>query len=119
MGSGLATLENPLQADLGLQRAKAIHVRIRPKGVYTRAGPDPLSFHQAIITLAARNEHILVAGPRIVRARLTPAANGHELAVALPEQVVRARPTGVGCADAINFLKPIERADTGLPAAGT
>jgi redox-sensitive bicupin YhaK (pirin superfamily) len=28
MGSGLATLENPLQADPGLQRAKAIHVYV-------------------------------------------------------------------------------------------
>ena len=39
-------------------------------------------------------ERIIVAGPTIVSARLTPAAYAHGLALALP-QVVRARPTGV------------------------
>ena len=41
-------------------------------------------------------ERIIVAGPRFVSARLTPAANDHGLALALPEKVVMARPTGVG-----------------------
>jgi hypothetical protein len=39
-------------------------------------------------------EPITVAGPRIVSARPTPAANEHGLALALPEKVVMARPTG-------------------------
>ena len=39
-------------------------------------------------------DRIVVAGPRIVSARLTPAANEHGLALALPEKVVMARPTG-------------------------
>jgi DNA invertase Pin-like site-specific DNA recombinase len=38
-------------------------------------------------------ERIVVAGPRIVSVRLTPAANAHGLALALPE-VVMARPAG-------------------------
>ena len=39
-------------------------------------------------------ERIIVAGPRFVSARLTPAANDHGLALALPDKVVMARPTG-------------------------
>ena len=38
-------------------------------------------------------ERIVVAGPTFVRARLTPNAYEHGLALALP-QVVMARPTG-------------------------
>ena len=40
-------------------------------------------------------ERIVVAGREFVSARLTPAAYAHGLALALPEQVVKARPTGV------------------------
>ena len=39
-------------------------------------------------------ERITVAGPEIVGVRLTPAAYAHGLALALPEKVVMARPTG-------------------------
>jgi len=40
-------------------------------------------------------ERITVAGPEIVGVRLTAAAYAHGLALALPEKVVMARPTGV------------------------
>ncbi len=46
--------------------------------------------------LHAIYERIVVAGPEIVRVRLTSAAYAHGLALALPEKVVMARPTGVG-----------------------
>ena len=39
-------------------------------------------------------ERITVAGPRIVGIRLTSAAYAHGLALALPEKVAMARPTG-------------------------
>ena len=39
-------------------------------------------------------ERIIVAGPEIVGVRLTPAAYSHGLALALPEKVAMARPTG-------------------------
>jgi hypothetical protein len=45
-------------------------------------------------------ERITVAGPEIVGVRLTAAAYAHGLALALPEKVVMARPTGVGRASA-------------------
>lgn len=44
--------------------------------------------------LHAIYERIVVAGPEIVRVRLTSAAYAHGLALALPEKVVMARPTG-------------------------
>ena len=40
-------------------------------------------------------EQITVAGPEIVGVRLTAAACAHGLALALPEKVELARPTGV------------------------
>ncbi len=45
---------------------------------------------------AQENERIVVAGREFVSARLTPAAYAHGLALALPEIVAKARPTGVG-----------------------
>jgi len=45
-------------------------------------------------------KRITVAGPEIVGVRLTAAAYGHGLALALPEQVAMARPTGFNRADA-------------------
>jgi hypothetical protein len=53
-------------------------------------------------------ERITVAGPEIVGVRLTAAAYAHGLALALPEKVGMARPTGVERADAINIRIPIE-----------
>jgi hypothetical protein len=44
--------------------------------------------------LHAIYERIVVAGREFGSARLTPAAYAHGLALALPEIVVRARPTG-------------------------
>jgi len=41
-------------------------------------------------------DRITVAGPEIVGVRLTQAAYAHGLALALPEKVEMARPTGVG-----------------------
>ncbi len=46
--------------------------------------------------LHAIYERITVAGRRIVSVRLTPSAYAHGLALALPEKVAMARPTGVG-----------------------
>ncbi len=56
-------------------------------------------------------ERITVAGPEIVGVRLTAAAYAHGLALALPEKVEMARPTGVRRADAINIRIPIEGAE--------
>jgi hypothetical protein len=44
--------------------------------------------------LHAAYDRITVAGRRIVSVRITPAAYAHGLALALPEEVVLARPTG-------------------------
>ena len=44
--------------------------------------------------LHAIYERIVVAGRTIVSVRLTPAAYAHGLALALPEKVAMARPTG-------------------------
>ena len=52
-------------------------------------------------------ERITVAGPRIVGIRLTSAAYAHGLALAPPEEVEVARPTGVGRALA-TYEIPIE-----------
>ena len=50
--------------------------------------------------------------------RLTPSAYAHGFALALPEKVVLARPTGVERADATCIPIPIEGADGGLMAEG-
>jgi malate/lactate dehydrogenase len=63
-------------------------------------------------------ERITVAGHEIVGVRLTAAAYAHGLALALPEKVVMARPTGVERADAINIRIPIEGAAIGPMAEG-
>jgi hypothetical protein len=62
-------------------------------------------------------ERITVAGPEIVRVRLTQAAYAHGLALALPEKVEMARPTGVGRAIS-TYTIPIEGRDEWLIAAG-
>lgn len=67
--------------------------------------------------LHAIYERIVVAGERIVSARLTPEAQAHGMVLALP-QVVMARPTGFERADAINIRIPVEGAEIGLIAAG-
>ena len=58
-------------------------------------------------------DRITVAGPEIVGVRLTPAAYAHGLALALPEKVELARPTGVKRTRTHAGLKsiPIEGAD--------
>jgi hypothetical protein len=61
-------------------------------------------------------ERITVAGPEIVGVRLTPAAYAHGLALALPEKVAMARPTGVGRAIS-TYSIPIEGRDEWLAAA--
>ena len=60
-------------------------------------------------------ERIVVAGPTIVSARLTPEAYAYGLALALP-QVVRARPEGAGRALA-TYRVPIEGHDEWIAAA--
>jgi len=61
-------------------------------------------------------ERIVVAGREFVSGRLTPAAYAHGLALALPEVVVKARPTGVGHA-LTTYRIPIEGRDEWLAAA--
>ena len=61
-------------------------------------------------------ERITVAGPEIVSVRLTAAAYAHGLALALPEKVGMARPTGVGRA-ITTYNMPIEGRGEWLTAA--
>ena len=61
-------------------------------------------------------ERITVAGPLILGVRLTQAAYAHGLALALPQKVEMARPTGVGRALA-TYTIPIEGRDEWLAAA--
>ncbi len=58
----------------------------------------------------------MVAGPEIVGVRLTQAAYAHGLALALPERVELARPTGFNRADAIRIRIPIQGAEQALIA---
>ena len=64
-------------------------------------------------------ERITVAGPEIVGVRLTAAAYAHGLALALPEKVVMARPTGLEPARTHSGFRliPIEGADSWETAA--
>jgi hypothetical protein len=66
--------------------------------------------------LHAIYERIVVAGRSFVSARLTPAAHAHGLALAMPEEVEMARPTGVGRAIP-TYDMPIEGRDEWLAAA--
>jgi DNA invertase Pin-like site-specific DNA recombinase len=66
--------------------------------------------------LHAIYERIVIAGREFVSARLTPAAYAHGLALALPEQVETARPTGVGHTLA-TYRIPIEGRDEWKAAA--
>ena len=66
--------------------------------------------------LHAIYERIVVAGRLFVSARLTPAAYAHGLALAMPEKVAMARPTGVGRA-ITTYRIPIEGRDEWLAAA--
>ena len=52
-------------------------------------------------------ERITVAGPEIVGVRLTAAAHAHGLALALPEKVEMARPTGFERAHAHSGIRQI------------
>jgi hypothetical protein len=61
-------------------------------------------------------DRITVAGPEIVGVRPTQAAYAHGLALALPEKVELARPTGVGRAIS-TYTIPIEGRDEWLAAA--
>jgi hypothetical protein len=53
-------------------------------------------------------ERIVIAGREFVSARLTPAAYAHGLALALPEMVVKARPTGFRRPVPVTKRVPIE-----------
>ena len=66
--------------------------------------------------LHAIYEQIVVTGRTIVSIRLTQAAYAHGLALALPEKVDMARPTGVGRALA-TYEIPIEGRAEWLAAA--
>ena len=61
-------------------------------------------------------QRIVIKGTRFVGLRLTPSAYTHGLALALPEKVELARPTGVGRAITAYDL-PIEGRDEWLAAA--
>lgn len=67
--------------------------------------------------LHAIYERIVVAGREFVSARLTPAAYAHGVALALPEQVAMARPTGVGHALATYDRIPIDGREEWVAAA--
>jgi hypothetical protein len=67
--------------------------------------------------LHATYERIVVAGRSIVSTRLPSAAYAHGLALALPEKVAMAGPTGVGRA-ITTYRIPIEGRDEWLAAAG-
>jgi hypothetical protein len=56
--------------------------------------------------LHAIYERILVTGRTIVSIRLTPSAYAHGLALAPPDKVAMARPTGVERADAHTYRDP-------------
>ncbi len=66
--------------------------------------------------LHAIYDRITIAGRRIVSVRLTPSAYAHGFALALPEKVAVARPTGVGRAIS-TYTIPIEGRDEWLAAA--
>jgi len=66
--------------------------------------------------LHANYERIVVTGRKIVSIRLTPSAYAHGLALALPDKVARARPTGVGHA-LTAYRMPVEGRDEWLAAA--
>ena len=55
--------------------------------------------------LHAIYDRIMVAGPEIVGVQLTQAAYAHGLALALPEKVELARPTGLEPADATIIVR--------------
>ena len=69
--------------------------------------------------LHAIYERIVVVGRSFVSARLTPVAYAHGLALALPEQVALARPTGFGRGHAHSGFRQIliEAADEWRSAA--
>jgi len=81
-----------------------------------------LSFQAAVVPkekadlMHAIYDRITVAGAEIVGVRLTQAAYAHGLALALPEKVEMARPTGVGRAITA-YDMPIEGRDEWLAAA--
>jgi hypothetical protein len=62
-------------------------------------------------------DRVKVAGPEIVGVRPIQAARSHGLALALPEKVGVARPTGVG-RGITTYTIPIEGRDEWLAAAG-
>ncbi len=66
--------------------------------------------------LHAIYDRITVAGRRIVSVRLTPSAYAHGFALALPDKVALARPTGVGRAIS-TYTIPIEGRDEWIAAA--
>jgi hypothetical protein len=69
--------------------------------------------------LPAVYERIVVSGREIVSVSLTPSVYAHGMALALPEKVVLARPTGVGRAiSTYTYRIPIEGRDEWLAAAG-
>jgi len=66
--------------------------------------------------LHAISERLVVTGRTIGSIRLTPSAYAHGLAVALPDKVGVARPTGVGCV-AATYTILIEGRDEWLAAS--
>ena len=66
-------------------------------------------------------EEIVVTGRKIMSIRVTPSAYAHGLALALPDKVAMARPTGVGRAHAHSGFRqiPIEGAEEWKAAVRT
>jgi len=92
-------------------RLRGVHRRARGESVRMADVPK-----EKADLMHAIYERITVAGPEIVGVRLTQAAYAHGLALALPEKVGLARPTGVG-RGITTYTIPIEGRDEWLAAA--
>ena len=66
----------------------------RGSGRCPKRGRGPTVPEAKADLLHAIHEEIVVTGRKIMSIRLTPSAYAHGLALALPEKVVMARPTG-------------------------
>ena len=69
-------------------------MRIPSRALFEFAGEPVPDLEEKADLMHAIYERITVAGPEIVGVRLTQAAYAHGLALALPEKVEMARPTG-------------------------
>jgi hypothetical protein len=105
----LTSLDGPLRAGVSAERA------VEWLGTLAETWQQADVPEAKAELLHAIYERIVVAGRRIVSARLTPSAHQHGLALAMPE-VVMASPAGFGYA-LTTYRIPIEGRDEWLAAA--